>query len=329
MIFNSTDLQYTNRAGVSGILEPFSRTCTHTNRSEIEHRWLGVNNDKRILFLNRESRDTANYVVRRIPSDLAARLLKLSDDPLAWWTGHLIANTIKYTANITKMLKESAVKLGFKKPIVGVHIRRTDKLRFNKPKQISEYMNFVEEYYDRLELKGIILKRRIYLATEDPDVVYETKNQYPNYEIISNIEAAKVASQLKNRWSIEGLNGIITDLHLLSMSDFVVCTFSSNICLLLLENFYSKFPDASTKLVSLDRFYWTDYKGTRFFVATQSHVPNGKNEISLLVGDKLKVKVNKRRRGYFRATNLRTDESGFVPAFKIELEVETFESPIP
>lgn len=65
-------------------------------------------------------------------------------------------------------------RLGFKKPIVGVHIRRTDKIRNNdeaERHEIEEYMKWVDEYYQQLEMMNVTVhKRRIYLAADDAQV---------------------------------------------------------------------------------------------------------------------------------------------------------------
>jgi len=51
---------------------------------------------------------------------------------------------------------------------------------------------------------------------------------YPEYEIISSDDISKTTST-KNRKSEEALIGIIVDIHFLSISDHLVCTFSSQV----------------------------------------------------------------------------------------------------
>lgn len=59
------------------------------------------------------------------------------------------------------------------KKYFSVHVRRTDKVgteaAFHK---IEEYMIHVEEYYNQLEMTENVNKRRIYLASDDPKVIY-------------------------------------------------------------------------------------------------------------------------------------------------------------
>jgi hypothetical protein len=63
-----------------------------------------------------------------IPADLAPRLMKLHGDPIAWWIGQFLKFVLKPQPETKELLDNGRKKLGFKKPIVGVHIRRTDKV---------------------------------------------------------------------------------------------------------------------------------------------------------------------------------------------------------
>jgi glycoprotein 6-alpha-L-fucosyltransferase len=60
-----------------------------------------------------------------------------------------------------------------------VHVRRADKI--NKDAgfhALEEYMIHVEEYYKLKELSGQIKKKRIYLATDEPNLFAEAKRKY-------------------------------------------------------------------------------------------------------------------------------------------------------
>jgi hypothetical protein len=52
--------------------------------------------------------------------------------------------------------------------------------------------------------------------------------RYPEYEIIGDEDISKTAS-ISKRYSDQSLSGIITDIHFLSLSDYLVCTFSSQV----------------------------------------------------------------------------------------------------
>ena len=111
---------------------------------------------------------------------------------------------------------------------------------------LDEYMNGVDDYYELLENRQAVSERQIYLATDDESVI-TTMNQrsvnslclavnvfslqtilrYPEYRVLSNRQAAIAAKQ--QRFSQTSLNGIITDVVLLSQTNYIVCTFSSQV----------------------------------------------------------------------------------------------------
>ena len=50
--------------------------------------------------------------------------------------------------------------------------------------------------------------------------------RYPNYDVLGDPSLPKSAG-LSSRYSEDSLRGIIIDIYLLSLSDYLVCTFSS------------------------------------------------------------------------------------------------------
>ncbi len=53
--------------------------------------------------------------------------------------------------------------------------------------------------------------------------------RYPEYHFISNKAFTKAASNLSNRYTETSLRGIILDSHFLSLTNYLVCGFSSNV----------------------------------------------------------------------------------------------------
>lgn len=206
-------------------------------------------------------------------------------------------------------------------PIVGVHIRRTDKLLFeSKFIPLEHYMNSVDEYFDQLQLTQKITKRRIYLASEEPKVFEEMQQKYPHYEINAN-ENVEIPN-LSMRYTKSALRQMVTDIEMLSRCDYVVCTFSSNICRLILEYFQTKHIDATFKVKNLDSHYTTMYLTGPRGVAIMNHkaaqLPNT-TEIDLQIGDDLYLYSSFYRNGEFSAYNNRAFKSGLVPSFKVEI----------
>ena len=56
-----------------------------------------------------------------------------------------------------------------------VHIRRDDKIKEAAYKPLEDYMARVDHYYDVLERKQKVDKRRVYLATDNRSLIAEAK----------------------------------------------------------------------------------------------------------------------------------------------------------
>jgi len=52
--------------------------------------------------------------------------------------------------------------------------------------------------------------------------------RYPNYDVIGDPKLSKSAG-LSSRYTEDSLRGIVIDIHLLSLTDYLVCTFSSQV----------------------------------------------------------------------------------------------------
>lgn len=156
-ILKSRSWRY-NRNGWVDIFKPLSKTCLRTDR---------VN-----LKIVRYSLLKPPQSPRAIPEDLSSRLQRLHGDPLAWWVGQFLKYMLRLQPKTQAIIEAATRKLGFKSPIVGVHIRRTDKIRREAAlHHLEQYIDYVDEYYEQMEMIKSIDKRRIYLATDDPMVM--------------------------------------------------------------------------------------------------------------------------------------------------------------
>merc|ERR1719348_648890 len=116
-------------------------------------------------------------------------------------------------------------------------------------------MHHVQEWFDLYELTNKVDKRRVFVASDDPKVLGECRKKFTDYEFIGDSEVARSAA-VSSRYTDSSLRGVIQDIHLLSLSDFLVCTFSSQVCRIAYELMQQHHVDAS------DRF-----KIHRFFLA--------------------------------------------------------------
>ena len=62
--------------------------------------------------------------------------------------------------------------------VYSVHVRRTDKVGMEAQfHAVQEYMAYVEEWFDIYEKRHPGVQRRVYLASDDPNVLQEAKNK--------------------------------------------------------------------------------------------------------------------------------------------------------
>lgn len=109
-----------------------------------------------------------------IPIDLAPQITRVHGNPAVWWTGQFVKYIFRLQPKTEAIIESRTKKLGFRNPIVGVHIRRTDKLFEADFYDVDEYMIWVDDFYDQLEMREPMQpfdKRRIFLATDEPMVV--------------------------------------------------------------------------------------------------------------------------------------------------------------
>ncbi|CAI6346690.1 unnamed protein product [Macrosiphum euphorbiae] len=185
-------------------------------------------------------------------------------------------------------------------------------------------MYHVEEYYKLKELNGEYDTKRIYLATDEPTLFDEARLKYPEYDIIGDPEISKSAGSLQKRELDDSIMNIITDIYFLSHHcDYLVCTFSSNVCRLSYEIMNSLQPDASAKFTSLDDTFYFSGQVHRLNVALISHKSEGPEEMDLEVGDEIEVAGN-HWDGYSKGTNLRTKKTLLYPTFKVTTKIEVF-----
>lgn len=325
LVLKSKGWKY-HKAGWEEIFKPLSETCTDFS-GDTSKSWPGTP-DTQVLTLPIIDSISPRppYLPLAIPEDLGSRLIRLHGDPTVWWTGQILKFLLRPQQKTTDLIQQAITSLGFKRPIVGVHVRRTDKVGTEAAfHSIDEYMAVVDEYYNQLELTSPVNQRRIYLATDDPKVLVDAKAKYPHYEILGDSSVSKTAA-VSTRYSDSSLKGIILDIHMLAMSDYLVCTFSSQVCRVAYEIMQSFYPDAADKFRSLDDIYYYGGQSGHNRVAVLPHEPQRQGEISLIVGDLVGVAGN-HWNGYSKGRNLRTNQIGLYPSFKVRDRIELAKYP--
>ncbi|XP_045177027.2 alpha-(1,6)-fucosyltransferase-like isoform X2 [Mercenaria mercenaria] len=226
------------------------------------------------------------YLPLAIPEDLADNLTRVHRNPSVWWVGQFVKYLTRPKRTLQNHFQQRQKKLVFKRPVVGIHVRRTDKKLEADYHRLEEYMKHVDKWFN-IHVKNDTKSRYIYLATDNPDVLKEAQNKYPNYTFIHDAEASITAK--RTRYTESSLQGILFDVHMLSMCDFVICTMSSNVGRLVYELMQSRDGEASNRLLSLDTDYYFNQKAyVKQFV--QSFKQNGTSGVNMkgfaLVNDK-------------------------------------------
>ncbi|EMP40970.1 Alpha-(1,6)-fucosyltransferase [Chelonia mydas] len=266
------------------------------------------------------------YLPLAVPEDLADRLIRVHGDPAVWWVSQFVKYLIRPQPWLEKEIEEATRKLGFKHPVIGVHVRRTDKVGTEAAfHPIEEYMVHVEERFQLLARRMHIDKKRVYLATDDPSLLQEAKSKYPNYEFISD-NSISWSAGLHNRYTENSLRGVILDIHFLSQADFLVCTFSSQVCRVAYEIMQTLHPDASAYFHSLDDIYYFGGQNAHNQIAIYAHHPRTADEIPMEPEDIIGVAGN-HWDGYSKGINRKLGRTGLYPSYKVKEKIETVKYP--
>jgi glycoprotein 6-alpha-L-fucosyltransferase len=202
-------------------MKPLSSTCNY-KKSSIES--LKVVPMENGVFVRKMAAD--------LPKEFGSDKIKLVDSPMSWFHSHFMGYILRPQKRLIKHLQVLKKSLNFRHPIVGVHVRRTDKLKCDTAfHSNSEYMIHVKDFYDKLELNQKVDHRLVYVASDDPTVMSRLKVDYPDYEFIGNSEGSTLAEKQNTRNGNNSLWGALTDIFLLSETDYIVCTFSSSVSL--------------------------------------------------------------------------------------------------
>lgn len=325
MILKSKGWRY-HKGGWEEVFLPISDTCTDVEAVHANN-WPGQHDTQVLVLPIIDSLiPRPPYLPLSIPEDLAPRLKRLHGDPIVWWVGQFLKYLLKPKHSIKEMLENGMDKLGWKKPIVGVHVRRTDKVGTEAAfHSLDEYMTHVEDYYLTMEINGTNIDRRIFLASDDARVIEEARKKYPNYDIVGDPDVARMAA-VSTRYTDSSLNGIILDIHMLSLCDYLVCTFSSQVCRVAYEIMQTLYPDAAHRFKSLDDIYYYGGQNPHDREAVIAHSPKNHDEIHLRPGDLAGVAGN-HWNGFSKGKNKRTNQMGLFPSFKVVDKVETVKLP--
>ena len=115
------------------------------------------------------------------------------------WVGVLASYLLRPSALSLQRHAEYRSTHGWASPVVGVHIRRTDKISSGEAKlhSVPEYMSHVERYCDLVLPSGWQQRAQsaepgnsrnctIYLATDEPAVSKEIQENFPHIQVLTD-----------------------------------------------------------------------------------------------------------------------------------------------
>ncbi|PAA85849.1 hypothetical protein BOX15_Mlig000795g1, partial [Macrostomum lignano] len=325
-VLDSVNWRY-SRGGWTSVFEPLSKTCTERGSAGAKQ-WGSTGAEDAQLVevpIIDAMAHKPPYLPQAIPADLYEELSGLHGNPFVWFAGVLLNYIMRPNAAFQRQLDDNAIRLGFAKPIVGVQVRRTDKIGSEAAfHDISEYMVWVEEFYKTYELRhGRPDKMRVLLATDDANLLNEAARRYPAYTFLSDTSSSRSAS-VRDRYSDGGLRGVISDVLLLSKTDYLVCTFSSQVCRLAYELMQVGRDDSSDRFHSLDDVYYFGGQLPLEVTARFAHKARDSSELDLSPGDVIGLAGN-HWDGYSLGQSRRLGRNGLFPAYKTELVVRKAE----
>ncbi|WAR12583.1 FUT8-like protein [Mya arenaria] len=309
MVLVSKGWRY-SKAGWDIVFRPLSKTC-HENHPDVIKR-MGNLTRLQIVDLN-----TGYHNPLALPDVLQTCIQHFHGHPRPWWVGQFVRYILRPNHNLEESLKNKEKRFTFDHPIVGIQVRRTDKLHSEASfHSLQEYMIHVKRWFDVAETKTPIVQRKVYLATDDPSLFTEAEHTYPTYSFIGDVNIS-ISAQLSSRYTLESLKGVITDVHFLSMCDYIVCTLSSGVCRLAYEIMQTRHADASSRVKSLDDLYYFIGGAPEKWISIYNHEAQNEDEFSFNAGDTIHNYGN-HWDGYSKGKHLRSGNEGLFPSYKVK-----------
>ncbi|XP_014665116.1 PREDICTED: LOW QUALITY PROTEIN: alpha-(1,6)-fucosyltransferase-like, partial [Priapulus caudatus] len=229
LVLDSSNWSYSKR-GWESVLLPVSERCTVNDVTQLVPWADAVGRLDDVDTVDLPMIDVIeprpDYLPEAVPADMARRLARTHSHPSAWWVGQLADYLFKLQPELATEMRKVEAELDFASPVVGVHVRRTDKVI--KEALAYDTETYVEEVrrYDARRLHTLPTAdnapSKIYLATDDPEVLSSAKKKYAEYRLLATSEVTASAG-LDMRYTDASLRGVIRDVYFLSRTDYLVC----------------------------------------------------------------------------------------------------------
>jgi len=232
-----------NLAGdVECYFKPYSLTCLKEKKSAFE-KWKPIKTDNnRCAIPRNRCRDLSPW--RKVPEG------SFGKRGMFWFRSAIVSHMMRLNAHTEKRLNLNSIKqkIGFKKPLIGVHIRRGDACHTTGRK--NRCRSFEEQYLPHIktlsEKYGIT---RVFLATDDSKMLNAIMNSQAANEfdfvhvqmdrsVYANTKLIERRTDLYSTKSAQAdqmMLQALTDTFLLAETDAFVGHFLSNLSRLAIE----------------------------------------------------------------------------------------------
>ena len=318
------------------VFQPLSKSCLEEGIGKRSN-WQPNHDSVQILELPiiDSLRPRPDFLPLAVPEQISQQLEHVHDSPIAWFLGQITRYSMRLSEDMEQFISDAKYRLNFRTPIVGVHVRRTDKVGSEAAfHPLSEYMHIVEDIYAKWNVRQVRegiktpIEKLVYLATDDPGIWTKEVPEWEEkgFSFLGDAEVANSAG-IGTRYAAESLRNVILDIWLLSECNHLVCTFSSQVCRLAYELMQTRtlnhtMPDWSHSFDSLDDIYYFGGQSDHDQLAIMQHASQSSNELSMEVGDTIGVAGN-HWNGFSKGINRRTSQQGVYPGFKVIEKVKT------
>ncbi|KAI1717593.1 variant SH3 domain-containing protein [Ditylenchus destructor] len=261
------------------------------------------------------------------PKQFADILLTHHSNPPVFFVAQFLSYLMHDNQQMRKIVAEAEAKIPFDKAYETEQLSKFSVGTEAAFHSVDEYIKWTELYFQIHERRiGLKLKRRIFVATDDPQAVADIKEKYREYEVYVNDGIAQTA-QLSNRYTDASLIGVVTDIRVLSKCNYLVCTFSSQVCRMGYELMQPLQGDAANNFHSLDDIYYFGGQLAHDQTAMDTYKAEDPEEIDMEPGDTIGIAGN-HWDGFSKGTNRRTGKNGLYPSYMAKEKWRIVDFPI-
>jgi glycoprotein 6-alpha-L-fucosyltransferase len=191
MLLDDRKWRYTQK-GWTSVFQPVSSCTLDPVDLLLARKWSGSKDvssaDIITLPIIDEIERYLPYLPQSFPADLASDLMFAHSYPPAWWIGQLAKYLMKPSDGLLAHLagEEKRLVLPNWRPLVGVHVRRTDKVPAEASSHpLSEYMGWVDHYFKvQRFINPELTYKPVYIATDEGRVIEEAYDKWSSYFIV-------------------------------------------------------------------------------------------------------------------------------------------------